>query len=219
MTLRVSRAGAFVAAALAPAVHAQSPEEKPIAWHLDAGYSITTGRTHDYLDNGWLFDAGLTWHPQPGGPFGIRLDGHYGEYDATNRLINLGSALTRTRIDDGNGSTLGADLNGVFNFPLGQRMRGYVTAGVGVDRRRIELTQTVLFNGFVCDPFFGICGIGAVPGAQIVAHDSTTRFAWNGGVGVEFPISRGTLFLDASYRRIETRRPFEYVPIVFGIRF
>ena len=67
-------------------------------------------------------------------------------------LINLGSAATQTQIDHGNGSTLGLDLNGVYDLPLGARATGYVTAGVGLDRRRVELTQVILFNGVVCDP-------------------------------------------------------------------
>ncbi len=117
----------------------------------------------------------------------LRLDGHYSNYDATDELINLGSAATRTRIDDGEGSTLGLDLNGVVDFPLGSRVRGYVTAGVGVDRRRIELTQTVLFGGFFCDPWWGFCWPGVFPGDVLVSRDTTTRLAWNGGLGVEFP--------------------------------
>jgi opacity protein-like surface antigen len=209
----------LVAAADAPVRAQSSVQERPLTWHVDAGYSETTGRTQDYLDGGWIVSGGMTWRPRPDTPFSLKLDAHYSEYDATDRLINIGSAATQTRIDDGTGSTLGLDLNGVFDFPLGSRMRGYLTAGVGADRRRIELTQTALFNGVVCDPWWGLCGIGAVPGDVLVARDTTTRFAWNGGLGVEFPLSRGALFLDATYHRIETRRPTEYVPIVVGIRF
>jgi opacity protein-like surface antigen len=210
---------ALVAAASAPLYAQSSAEQRPLTWHIDAGYSETTGRTQDYLDGGWIVSGGLRWRPPPDTPFSLKLDAHYSEYDATKQLINLGSAATQTRIDDGTGSTLGLDLNGMLDFPLGSRVRGYVTAGVGADRRRIELTQTVLFNGFVCDPWWGFCGIGAVPGDVLVARDTVTRLAWNGGVGVEFPLSRGALFLDATYHRIETRRPTEYVPIVIGFRF
>lgn len=212
--------GALIAASIAP-LHAfaqSAPDEKPFSFHVSAGYSITTDRIDDYLENGWIVSGGVSWHP-PGTPFSLVLDGHYSDYDATNRLLNLGTEITQTRIDDGDGSTLGADLNGVYDFQLGPHARAYVTAGIGVDRRRIELTQTILVNGVVCDPFWGFCGIGAVPGDVRIARDSVTRLAWNGGVGVEFPLKTSILFVDARYRRIETSRPTSYVPIAVGIRF
>jgi opacity protein-like surface antigen len=193
--------------------------DRPVSWHVGGGYSETTGRTGDYLQGGWIVSGGLTWRPQPSQPFALRLDGHYSEYQATNRLINAGALATQTRIDDGNGSTLGLDLNGVLDVPFGQRARGYFTAGVGVDRRRVELTQLVLFNGVICDPWWGFCGVGAVAGDRIVASESTTRFAWNAGVGVDVELARSTLFVEASYHRIETGRPTEYVPIKVGLRF
>ncbi len=217
----------FTCLALASvATHAQIPDvspgngtQGPFTWHIAGGYSATSGETHDYLDDGWIAKGGVTWKPRPDVPLALRLDGHYSNYDATDELIDLGSAATRTRIDDGEGSTLGLDLNGVFDFPLGARARGYLTAGVGVDRRRIDLTQTVLFRGVFCDPWWGFCGRGVIPGDVIVSRDTTTRLAWNGGFGVEFPLSRGNLFVEATYHRIETERPTEYIPVVVGLRF
>jgi opacity protein-like surface antigen len=208
------------------AAHAQIPDvspgngiDRPFTWHISGGYSATSGETRDYLDDGYIIKGGVTWKPRQDLPLALRLDGHYSNYDATDALINLGSAATRTRIDDGEGSTLGLDLNGVVDFPLGSRVRGYLTAGVGVDRRRIELTQTVLFGGFFCDPWWGFCGRGVFPGDVLVSRDTTTRLAWNGGLGVEFPLARGNFFVEATYHRIETQRPTEYIPIVVGLRF
>jgi opacity protein-like surface antigen len=194
-------------------------DERPVRWHIAGGYSETTGRTSDYLQGGWIVSGGLTWRPQPTQPWALRLDAHYSDYDATTRLINEGTVATQRRIDDGNGSTLGLDLNGVLDVPFGESVRGYVTAGVGIDRRRVELTQLVLFNGVLCDPWWGFCGIGAVAGDRIVASDTTTRFAWNAGLGVEFELARSTMFVQATYHRIETARPTEYVPIEVGLRF
>ena len=208
------------------AAHAQVPDvsggargQSPFSWHVSGGYSVTTGETHDYLDNGWAFKGGVTWRPQPAGPFALRLEGHFTNYDATDEFINFSQASTRARIDDGEGSTLGLDLNAVLYFPLGSRVRGYVTAGGGVDRRRIELTQTVLFGGFFCDSWWGFCGRGVFPGDVLVSRETSTELAWNGGVGVEFPLARGNLFVEATYHRIETQRPTEYIPIVVGLRF
>jgi opacity protein-like surface antigen len=198
---------------------AQDPVDRPLTWHLAAGFSPTVGRANRYFDNGWIFSGGLDWRPRPDLPLTLRLDGHYSAYDATNELIEVGSAVTRTRIDDGDGSTLGADLNAIYDIPFGHRLRAYISAGAGVDRRRIDLTQTALFNGVVCDPFWGLCGVGVVAGDVLVARDSTTRFAWNAGLGIEIPTRSGTWFVDARYRQIETEAPMAYVPIQVGLRF
>jgi opacity protein-like surface antigen len=210
---------ALAATACAQALAQSDSDRRPFGFHAEAGFSATTGTAQRYLKDGWIVSGGVDWHPNPNVPLTLSLEGHYSDYDATNELINLGSAATQTHIDDGNGSTLGADLNAKYAVPLGSRVRGYLIAGAGVDRRRIELTQTVLFNGFVCDPFSGLCGIGAVPGDVLVARDTTTRFAWNAGLGLELPVARGAWFLDARYRRIETATPTEYVPIQIGYRF
>ncbi len=216
----ISLAGAILAIAPSTCALAQdNASSRPLTWHLGAGYSATTGRADRYLNDGWIVSGGLDWRMQPDLPLTLRLDGHYSEYNATRRLISLGSALTRTHIDNGNGSTLGTDLDLIYSFPLGARVRGFVTAGAGVDRRRINLTQTALFNGIICDPWWGFCGVGVVLGDVLVARDSTTRFAWNTGLGVEIPVGQGAWFVDARYRRIETDRPMEYVPIEFGFRF
>lgn len=192
---------------------------RPVTWHIGGAYSATTGQTSDYLRGGWLVSGGLTWRAQPTQPWALRLDGHYSEYDATRRLINAGEAATDTRIDNGNGSILGLDLNGVLDVPFAQTAHGYVTAGVGLARRRIELTRVALFNGVVCDPWWGLCGVGVVAGDRLVARETTTRFAWNAGLGADIELARSTMFVQVTYHRIETSRPTEYIPIEIGLRF
>jgi opacity protein-like surface antigen len=219
LTLATLAAAPFAAHAQVPDMSSGTGTEGPFSWHISGGYSVTSGVTHDYLDNGYIVKGGVTWRPRPEQPWALRLDGHYSNYDATDQLISQGIAATRTRIDDGEGSTLGLDLNGVLYVPFGQRSRGYLTAGAGIDRRRIELTQTVVFGGFFCDGWWGFCGFGAVPGDVLVSRETTTRFAWNGGLGVEWDLPSSQLFVEATYHRIETQRPTEYIPIVVGLRF
>ena len=195
------------------------PDEKPFRWHVEGGYSVTTGRTRDYLDNGFILSGGVDWR-QPGSQFGLRAQAHPSVHPASDKLIELGAQQTQLRVDDGSGTLLGLDLNGVLNVPLRAGKRAYLTAGVGVDRRRIELTQTVLLGGLYCDYWWGYCGFGVVPGDVLVARTSTTRLSWNGGVGVEFPVrSGGSWFLQASYRRIETPVPTVYVPLQVGFKY
>lgn len=193
--------------------------QRPIQWHIEGGYAVTTGRTSDYLDSGWTLGTGLTIRPAPG-PFSLRADLSFSRFDATNALITLGEQQNQTRIDNGWGDMVNFDLDGVLDIPLGPRARGYVMAGVGGAYRRIDLTQTVGFGGYFCDPWWGFCGVGIFPGDVLVQREETTRFAWNAGVGVEFPLYNGqSWFIEARYNRMDTDQPTEFVPIRVGFRF
>jgi len=190
----------------------QYPAARPLQWFIDGGGSITAGTTADFLDSGWSIGTGFTLRPVPGQPFMLRADLNYNRFSGTNQLISLGQAVNQTPVDNGYGQTVTAFLNGVLEAPVSPWMRFYLTAGVGLGYRRIELTQ----NGFVCSPFF--CGPGY--GGNAVAASDDTRFAWNAGLGVDFALPRGqSWFVEARYERIETREPTEYIPIRFGLRF
>ena len=72
--------------------------------------------------------------------------------------------------------------------------------------------------GYVCNPWWGWCYTGT--GNTVVASNSTTRFGWNGGVGMAFRLQGPTLFIEARYTRIETSpQPLEFVPVTIGLRF
>jgi opacity protein-like surface antigen len=191
----------------------QYPPARPLQWFIDGGASIPQGRTADFLDSGWSIGTGFTLRPVPGQPFMLRADLNYSRFSATNQLISLGQAVNQTQVDNGSGQTVTAFLNGVLEAPVSAWTRFYVTGGVGLGYRRIELTQ----NGFLCDPFF--CGSGVGSNA-VVASEATTRFAWNAGVGVDFALPAGqSWFVEARYERIETQEPTEFIPIRFGLRF
>ena len=137
-----------------------------------------------------------------------------------NNLLNLGAEQNQTQIDDGWGDIVNLDVDAVLDLPLGPRARGYIMAGVGGAYRRIDLTQTVGFGGYYCDNWYGYCGIGIVPGDVLVQREETTRFAWNAGIGFEFPLYNGqSWFIEARYNRMETPQPTEFVPIRIGFRF
>ncbi|MDB6091748.1 MAG: hypothetical protein JWN85_4532 [Gammaproteobacteria bacterium] len=222
MTRYVRSLGAvlLVGSCLPAFAQVYDPQQRPLQWHVDGGYSITTGRTADFLSNGWSIGSGVTWRPIADSPLALRADLHYSHFDATDRLLNLGEVVNQTRIDNGNGQILGLDVDAVLNVPLSGGVRAYVLAGIGVDYRRIELTQTVAVGGFVCDQWWGFCGQGYFPGDVLVDREETTRFAWNAGLGVEFPLYGGqSWFIEARYNRMETRQPTEIIPIRVGYRF
>ncbi|HKT72773.1 MAG TPA: outer membrane beta-barrel protein [Steroidobacteraceae bacterium] len=194
--------------------------QRPIQWHIMGGYAPTTGTTSDYLDGGWSIGGGLTFRPDPVAPLSLRADVSFSRFDATNNLLNLGSEQNQTRIDDGWGNVVSLDVDAVFDVPLGPRARGYVMAGIGGAYRRIDLTQTVGFDGYFCDPWYGFCGAGIVAGDVLVQRTETTRFAWNAGAGIEFPLYNGqSWFIEARFERMETPTPTEFVPIRVGLRF
>ncbi len=194
--------------------------DKPVQWYIDGGYSATVGRTADFLRDGWTIGTGLLWRPPNAGPLSLRADLAYSRYGATDQLIALGQAQTPYFIDDGNGQALNFDADAVFEVPFSPRVRGYAMAGVGGAWRRIELTQTVGVPGFFCDPWWGFCGGGYVPGDAVVSSNDVTRFAWNAGVGLSIATGYGqSWFVEARYDRIETDRPTIFVPIRVGFRF
>jgi len=192
----------------------------PIQWHIMGGAAVTAGQTSDYLDTGFTVGGGLTFRPDPISPFSLRADLAFSRFNATNNLLNIGAEQNRTEIDDGWGDIVTFDVDGVLDIPLGQRVRGYVMAGVGGAYRRIDLTQTAGFAGYFCDDWYGYCGVGVVPGDVLVQREETTRFAWNAGVGLEFPLyGTQSFFVEARYNRMQTANPTEFIPIRFGYRF
>jgi opacity protein-like surface antigen len=191
-----------------------------VHWHIDTGYAATVGPISDYLDGGWTFGGGLTWQPDFSSPLALRADLNYSRFDATRELIAINQNAAQSRINDGYGETFGLDVDGEYRMPLAAGLTAYALAGVGFDYRRIALTQTVATGDYFCDPFFGFCEFGVVPGQEVIASDDTTRFAWNAGLGVDIALGGGeTFFVEARYLRLQTPQPEEFVPIRIGLRF
>jgi len=213
--------GAALAIAWSAQALSQEQEEPPVLqWHLSGGYSITNGTTADYLRDGWIITGGLRWNFQPAGPFALDFDLHYSSYGATNHLISLANQQQSVvRIDSGWGDILGFNANGVYRLESVGWGHAYLTAGIGEYWRTVRLAQTVLVPGAYCDPWWGYCYSGLLPG-QAVAHDETTgRFAWNAGLGFEFPLAYGSWFIDLRVHQMQTKKTTEFIPIQIGMRF
>ncbi|MGH7748435.1 MAG: outer membrane protein, partial [Candidatus Dormibacteria bacterium] len=185
----------------------QYPATRPVQWFIDTGGSLTQGQTRQFFDNGWTLGTGLNFAPDPAQPFMLRAELNYSRFSATGDFLALNQAATGVPIDDGSLQTVTGFVNGVLQTPVSPWMRFYVTGGVGLGYRRIELTQ----NGFFCNSFF--CG-PAFDSNTLVASSDTTRFAWNAGLGLDFALPRGeSWFLEARYERIETQPSSEFIPI------
>jgi opacity protein-like surface antigen len=214
--------GVLVAALLAtgPAARAADP---PVHFHVFGGVSEPLNRTADYLQAGFAFGGGFSYAPQRGGPLDLRFDLAYAEHNASNRLIASGQQTTNIQVDGGTGSFWSATGDLVYRVPLGRAVRAYALAGVGAYHERIELTQSLYISGayggaYYCDPFYDYCD-GVAPADVVASHD-VTKFGWNAGIGIEFPLYYGgAWFIEARYHRIETTHPIEYIPLEIGYRF
>jgi Outer membrane protein beta-barrel domain len=191
----------------------------PVHWYVDGGYSVATGQTSNYLDNGWNLGGGVEWTPTPG-PFSLRADLNFSRYDATHQLLAEGEQQNQTEIDDGWADIFTFDLDGVFHIPLGGGVNAYLMAGGGGAWRRIDLTQRVGFGGYYCDGWIGYCSGGYFGGNALVSRDTTTRWEWNAGAGINFPLYGGqSWFIEAKYTQMQTPVPTAFIPIRVGYRF
>jgi len=216
-----SAASVLLAAACLQSASAQTLDDRePVSWHLDAGYGMLHGDTEDFLDDGWTLEGGVKWRAFGDSPFALRADLRYLDFDVNERIRQLdGTPAATARVDDGDATVIGLNLGASYDFDLSPRTQAYLTAGLGPYRRDVELTQTALFRGVACDPFWGVCFNSLVAGQVVVADEDTTKLGWSAGVGVEHELDRGALFIEARYLRIGTREPTEIIPIQIGYRF
>jgi opacity protein-like surface antigen len=191
-----------------------------VHWHMDTGYAATTGQISDLLDGGWTIGGGFSWQPDFSSPLALRTDLNYSYFSATRQLIGINQAITQTPIDSGFGEIIDFAVDGEYRMPLSPYLTGFLDAGIGVAHRHIALTQTVPIAGYFCDYWFGYCAYGFYPGDVVVASDSTTEFAWNAGLGLDFALGGGeSFFVEARFTRMQTSRPTDFVPIRVGVRF
>jgi opacity protein-like surface antigen len=200
---------------LTAAPRAFSQEYSPLRWYIMGGANMPLGNTGDILQSGYNVGLAVTWR-EPGHPLGVRLDFNYSANDATRALLNQGSAATGLNITGGWADIWSASLNLEAQHLFSSTSYGYLIGGIGAYYTQVQLTQ--YGYGYVCDPWWGYCYNGS--GNVVVASNSSTKFGWNGGVGMAFRLQGPTLFIEARYTRIETSpQPLEFVPITIGLRF
>ena len=196
-------------------------QEIPLRWHVSAGLNQPVGQTSNLLrGGGYSVGGGFSLTSQRGSPLSLRFDLNYTDNSATQQLLSDGAQQSGAQVDNGRGNFTSVTANAVYKVPLVRGAHVYGIAGVGVYHSEISLTQTVLYGGGYCDPYWSYCYRGVGVGDVLVASESTTKFGWNAGLGIEFPLYYGqSWFVEARFNRIETQTPIEYVPITVGYRF
>jgi len=193
------------------------PELKyhPFAVHISGGYTVTTGTTGQYIDDGPNAGLGLTWFPTSVLPVGIRIDGSYSWFRAKDPLLNTGNFTS------GHQDFYGGDADLQLNLAhRSSAAQVYLFGGAGRYRSQTTLRQVSYVSGIVCGYFY--CEPGYFP--AVTAEQRTTsdwHNAWNAGIGMEFAIAdRTSFFMEARYLRIlPNSAQTKFVPITFGFRF
>ena len=200
---------------LAAAPRAFAQEYSPLRWYMFGGVNAPLSNTGDILQTGYDLGFAVAWR-EPGHPVGVRLDINYASNNATRALLSEGAAATGLNITGGWANIWSASVNLEAQHLLSSTTYAYLIGGVGAYYTEVQLTE--YGYGYVCNPWWGYCYYGN--GNAVVASNSTTRFGWNGGVGMAFRLQGSTLFIEARYTRIETSpQPLEFVPITIGLRF
>ncbi|PYV50152.1 MAG: hypothetical protein DMG96_05420 [Acidobacteria bacterium] len=181
-----------------------------------AGFTVPTNRAGNSLNNGWNLNARSGYNFSQF--FALDLDLTYNHNDLNS------AALARFHEPNGNVGTLSITLNPVIRFaPRGSRVQPYATAGFGLYRRNLTLTQPSTVSTLACDPFFGFCFPAAFGVDQVVASNTTYKDGFNVGGGFDFPLGgrRLKLFTEARYSRMFTTHgsDFTFVPVTFGFHW
>jgi opacity protein-like surface antigen len=129
----------------------------------------------DVYKTGWAGTLMFNWNFGDS-PFGVRLDGSYGELETKDALVPFfGNARTKT-------------LDGTFDLVIGPHIgpyvQPYVLGGVGAYDMRFNGQDITSGNLF---------------------ENSTTRFGWNAGAGIAFRLGDTTnahLFVEGRYSSI-----------------
>jgi opacity protein-like surface antigen len=193
------------------------PRYRPLSVSVGGGYTVTSGTTGRFLDNGGNVGVGLTWFPSPAVPIGLRVDGSYNWFDTRHTLYDPGSDTYTLGHEYVYGGDVGLQFDLAHQSP---RAKLYVFGGAGWYREQIRLRQLSLQSGIVCDIFF--CGHGYFP--VVTGYERSTspwRSSWTAGLGWQIANDDGAaFFIEARYMRIAPRdSQTAFVPIRVGLRF
>jgi hypothetical protein len=115
-------------------------------------------------------------------------------------------------------------VNVVFRAPV-QKVRIYVTGGVGVYHRSVSLTVATPGPISICNPWWFVCFPGPVTADRVSATRSVTNFGVNVGTGLAI----GRFFAEMRYHYVwgptfstaggPVHATGKFLPLVVGVRF
>lgn len=185
---------AMSTAMTAVTVNAQAVPVPRITYGVSAGAAIPTGDLADGMNTGYNLSGQLTAHA-PLLPLSLRLEASYSKFSAPNSSLSGG-------FSDAGMRSLGFTGNLVYSLPIPSVIiHPYAIGGLGLYNDKPQLTA----NG-------------------VTESVNENELGYNGGVGVEVPLSRISVFAEARYHHVRVGHKLgggsiSYVPITFGITF
>lgn len=144
-------------------------------------------------------------------PIGIRVNAVYNRLQGENIAGTTGSTTTTsTRYRNADLYSAFVDATGRLPFGriLGATSGLYLVGGPGV----------TVFRNY--QNFQNVTGTTVGASKVDLGYKNATRFALNGGGGLDFGIGAASLFVEGRYVRVFTKgRDTDYVPVMVGLRF
>jgi hypothetical protein len=192
--------------------HAQQPTNWDV--EIASGATATTGDIGDRLNGGWNLGLGAGYRFNEI----FDLEGNF----AFNGLGVSDQVLRTLQVPDGDASLMSLTVGPRVNIPIANRVRGYLAAGAGWYRRKVEFLSPTVGVVDIIDPWWGYLGSAIVPANQVLGSVSDNAFGVNGGGGVAVLLGRsGTeAFVEIRYHHADTNpTATSIVPVTFGLRF
>jgi hypothetical protein len=192
----------------------------PLVGQFEGAYSLATGATHEYLDNGSNVDVGFTWFPTSMLPLCFPVDCSYSGFKGIGLSVNLASLATGTSDLFEHGHLYGEGLDAERDRRLGLHVQEYYFGGVGTYREQATFKRLSYESRMTCD--FYECSYGYFPVASTIERNTTSWLhSWNAGLGFELALEDPTTFLnEAHYLDIDPPGSgLEFVSIRVGLRF
>jgi hypothetical protein len=127
----------------------------PLVGQFEGAYSLATGATHKYLDNGSNADVGFSWLPSSVLPLCFPVDGSYSGFNEISRSAHLASLGSGTNALFGHARLYGGNLDAELARPLGSHAHEYYFGGVGTYREQTSFKQLP----YESSPIIAVTGI------------------------------------------------------------
>lgn len=177
---------------------------------LGAGANFPQNNIRTAYEPGVNGVAQLGWDPT-NSPLGLRLNVGYNRLNGKELLQNAGTT-TETTVSLRDADLFSAFADAKLRLPFGRFLGAtsglYAVGGGGV----------TFFRNY--QNFSNVTGTN--PGSSVidVRGDNVTRFALNGGAGLDWGIGNVSLFAEGRYVRVFTQgRDTDFIPVTLGIRF
>lgn len=192
-TIVAGAAGLLLSATAAGAQGTTST--RPFDIGLLGGASVPLGDFADGAEVGFHVGGFVGFRLSETSPLKLRAEVAWNRFGVKEGAFDDGEDID---VDiDGSASILGITGNVVYTAGTQSQARPYFMGGAGVYRLKVSAEA------------FGF-----------EISDSQTKFGFNAGAGVEFPLSGFTSFVEARFHSVMTdESSTNFVPISFGVRF